>query len=144
MKNITVGAVDKNVKKYIHEHETSDWDHISLWNQLTELIIQVRNRLIFVLTFIQTDFFLQPVESPPAAQWEEYRLLCRDLCLTSLNRILPLNCLWHLPETCWGPAGVDTMICTNTENSCTDTVIHYTHPSILRLDCDTVVLWAKG
>ena len=35
--------------------ETRDWDHKSLWNQLTELINQVRCRLIFTLTFIQTD-----------------------------------------------------------------------------------------
>ena len=57
---------------YWRRLKTTVWDHKSLWNQLTELINQVR-RLIFILTFIQTDFFLQPVESPSTGQSEKCR-----------------------------------------------------------------------
>ena len=74
--------------------KTGVWHHGHkiIWNQFTEGINKVRSRLIF----IQTDFFLQPVEPQvTGCFWKRgnrRRVQCRLKCFL----LIPLKTSWHV------------------------------------------------
>lgn len=49
------------------------WDHKLIWKVFTEVINQGRSRVILPLFVVETDFLLQPLESPPASYYNECR-----------------------------------------------------------------------
>jgi len=91
--------------------ERSDWDHKLVFTMFTEVINQVRSRVIFSVTSIQTDFPLQPEESPPAGHEKEcmFSALLHELHFSKLEVAawyLVTNVIWR--DNRWKAWGSNT------------------------------------
>lgn len=71
----------------------------------TELINQVRSKVIFSYAYIQLEFFLQPAESTPAGHYKEFRF--KALHFSKMDVPSIFNTLLIKWAACWATIGQD-------------------------------------